>query len=390
MESIRMESALAAHVVLRRVRPGPELALVQRPGRSLALTHTTEVALAGPSAHTDGTRGSDAGIPSPDVAVLVQHGFRAVHWRTVDRAMFSCSLCRIRIPHGSEGCSAHAHVVQPAVEVPVPLLERAVPFFHDDSLSKSSKARPRLCPDYDADIDANLKMMEKNAGERPSPGYLTTVQGDRISPVTRGALVLWMDKFVRHYELGPGTLHLAVACIDRVLSVRTARSYGAYELQLLGATAFFAAAKYEDQSTKYKLNTAEIARYCGLETSEEARETEREMMKALGFQISRGPTAHTFVGHFTRFSQGREELRVQRLAHRIADQSLLSHVCVGFLPSVVAAWAIFLARFALNPADVLAWNAEMQELTGYGSLDLSGCVQIMYSFSQSLICNPPF
>ncbi|XP_024317236.1 cyclin-F2-2-like [Brachypodium distachyon] len=288
------------------------------------------------------------------------------------------------------GCSAHAHVVQPAVEVPVPLLERAVPFFHDDSLSKSSKARPRLCPDYDADIDANLKMMEKNAGERPSPGYLTTVQGDRISPVTRGALVLWMDKFVRHYELGPGTLHLAVACIDRVLSVRTARSYGAYELQLLGATAFFAAAKYEDQSTKYKLNTAEIARYCGLETSEEARETEREMMKALGFQISRGPTAHTFVGHFTRFSQGREELRVQRLAHRIADQSLLSHVCVGFLPSVVAAWAIFLARFALNPADVLAWNAEMQELTGYGSLDLSGCVQIMYSFSQSLICNPPF
>ncbi|XP_003572702.1 putative cyclin-F2-1 [Brachypodium distachyon] len=283
-----------------------------------------------------------------------------------------------------------AHVVQPAAEVPVPL-QRAVPFFHDDSSSKNSKNRPRLCPDYDDDIDANLKMMEKNAGERPLPDYLTTVQGDNISPLTRGALVLWMDKFVRHYELAPGTLHLAVACIDRVLSVRTARNYRAYEFQLLGATAVFTAAKYEDQSTKHKLNTAEIARYCGLETSEEVRETERDMMKALGFQIS-GPTAYTFVGHFTRyFGQGKEELRVQRLAHRIADQSLLSHLCVvGFLPSVVAASAIFLARFALNPSDVLAWNAELQELTGYGSLDLSSCVQIMYSFSQSLICNPPF
>ncbi|XP_003572699.1 cyclin-F2-2 [Brachypodium distachyon] len=276
-----------------------------------------------------------------------------------------------------------ARRAQRAVEVPV---------LPDPKIghSKNSKTRRRLCPDYEDDIDANLKMMEKNAGERPLPDYLTTVQGDKISPLTRGALVLWMDKLGRHYNLAPGTLHLAVACIDRFLSVRTARNYRAYEFQLLGATAVFTAAKYEDQSTQHKLNTAEIARYCGLETSEEVRETERDMMKALGFQIS-GPTAYTFVGHFTRyFSQGKEELRVQRLAHRIADQSLLSHVCVGFLPSVVASSAIFLARFALNPSGVLPWNAELQELTGYDSLDLSSCVQIMYSFSQSLICNPPF
>lgn len=196
-----------------------------------------------------------------------------------------------------------------------------------------------------------------------------------------------MDAFVRHYDLADGTLHHAVAYLDRVMSVRPMDTHSGYELRLLGAVAVFVAAKYEDQRTVLKLEADKIALYGGFATRKEVLDMERGMVEALGYQLG-GPTAHTFVGHFTRYAQGEEELKIQRMAHRLADRSLLDYTCLGYLPSVVAASVIFLARCALNPPDVMAWSTEMQELTGYKVMDLSGCLPAMYYFSWSLICNP--
>ncbi|XP_037450880.1 putative cyclin-F2-1 [Triticum dicoccoides] len=224
--------------------------------------------------------------------------------------------CSVELPATCElyAAALDARLFHPSFEVPAPSLlpDRAVPD------CKNSATHPRLS-DYEIDIDFNLREMEKNVEERPSPDYLKTVQGDRMSPSMRATLVFWMDDFTRHYDLAPGTLHRAVSYVDRVLSARTlssARTDMEYELRLLGATAVFTAAKYEERSTRFKVNAAKIAEDCGFATSKEVTDMECKMLAALRYELS-GPTAYPFVDHFTRYSKGERELQVQRLAHKI-------------------------------------------------------------------------
>ncbi|XP_044949391.1 cyclin-F2-2-like [Hordeum vulgare subsp. vulgare] len=254
-------------------------------------------------------------------------------------------------------------------------------------VAAASTKPQRLCPDYEDDIDYNLRLREKKAEERPLPDYLKKVQQDRVSESERATLVGWMDKFVRDHDLADGTLHHAVAYVDRVLSVRALTTGSGYELRLLGAAAIFVAAKYEDQKAVWKLNADAIAKYGEFATCKEVLDMEREMVEALGYQLG-GPTAHTFLGHFMRYAEGQDKTKILPLATRLVDQSLLDYACVRILPSVVAASAIFLARWALNPVGDPARNMELTELTGYNCSDLTACVLVMFVFSRPLICNP--
>ncbi|XP_047079730.1 cyclin-F2-2-like [Lolium rigidum] len=266
-------------------------------------------------------------------------------------------------------------------EIPVQpkLPKRAAPPPVSTAVSENEKPsttkRRRVCSDYEDDIDANLRRTERSPEERPRPDYLKTVQQDRVSPSARARMIDWMDEFVRNHDLVDGTLHHAVAYVDRVLSVRAMRKHTDHELRLLGAVAIFVSAKYEDgQRTLAKLDPDKISWYVGgSATREEVLDVERRMVVALGYQLG-GPTAHTFVSRFTKHAHGEEELKIQRMAHRLTDESLRNYACLGYLPSVVASPAIFLASSA---RDVAAWSTDMQELTGYDATNLAGCLHAM-------------
>ncbi|KAK1665166.1 hypothetical protein QYE76_053325 [Lolium multiflorum] len=311
--------------------------------------------------------------PPPSIGI----GFSCAHVAVDDVP------ARVRPP--PPGFSRPSRVLPPSpCKIPVPpkLPKRA------SDNDESSTKRQRLCSDYEDDIYANLRRTEQNLEERPRPDYLKTVQKDRVTPSARARLIGWMDAFVRHHDLVDGTLHQAVAYVDRVLSTRAMNAPTDYDLRLLGAVAVFVAAKYEDgQRTVLKLDPDKIAWYGGFATRKEVLDMERHMVAALGYQLS-GPTAHTFVSRFTRHAQGEDELKIQRIAHRYADESLRNYACLGYLPSLVAASAIYLARFALRRLDVRPWNAALEELTGYSALDLALCRRAMYYFSESLSCDP--
>jgi cyclin A len=284
--------------------------------------------------------------------------------------------------------SLGAHATQPAVEASVPPTaagrKRAAPA-SDAAASETSAKRPRPCPwvpDYDADIDINLREKEmNNVRQQPSPDYLKTVQRDRIDERTRSSLVTWMDEFAQSYHLPPGTLHRAVSYVDRVLSARALSSDDTdRELRLLGAAALFTAAKYEARSTILTLNATEVAGYCGLATGKEVTDMEREMLATLRFELS-GSTAFTFVEHFTRHSRGEKNNKIRLLAHQLADTSLFDYRCLQFMPSAVAATALFLARLTYEPA---ADNEEyIEEKTGYKPMDLiDGLYSVVQDESQ--------
>jgi hypothetical protein len=143
------------------------------------------------------------------------------------------------------------------------------PIHHAAALHDSIEL-PATCEvsDYDADIDVNLREMEKDAKQWPSPEYLKTVQGGLMTKSRRAELVSWMDDFTRYFDLAPGTLHRAVSYVDRVLSQRTLPETDTeHQLQLLGATAVYTAAKYEEQCSTHKLNATAVAGICGLDTT---------------------------------------------------------------------------------------------------------------------------
>uniref|UniRef100_A0A0E0G9N3 protein-serine/threonine phosphatase n=1 Tax=Oryza nivara TaxID=4536 RepID=A0A0E0G9N3_ORYNI len=239
--------------------------------------------------------------------------------------------------------------------------------------NSATTTRPQLCAPYDDEIEATLRAMETNPAERPSPYFLETTQGGRMTALVRASMIAFMDEFSQFHELADGTLQRAAYFLDRYLSV-TPESDDALQLRLVGATAVFLAAKYEDQYTLRKIDASMVAARCGY-TSETRHKMvsimETEMLAALGFNLG-GPTAYTFVEHFTRYyGDGKKEKLLKEAAHRFADGSLLTYGFHRYLPSVVAASAIFLARL-----DVLGhepWSQDLAELTGYKAIDLMGC-----------------
>ena len=84
-----------------------------------------------------------------------------------------------------------------------------------------------------------------------------------------------------------------------------------------------------------------------------------------------GPTAYTFVEHFTRFFEEKDEFLVRSLALRLVDQTLPEFQFVGrILPSALAASALFLARQFL----AVPLTDDLDELTGYKAAELFDCI----------------
>ncbi|KAM0858507.1 hypothetical protein ACQ4PT_047790 [Festuca glaucescens] len=272
-------------------------------------------------------------------------------------------------------CELYAAALDFNVHLSYPALDVVTDF-------ESSTTRARLS-DYDADINVNLRKMEKDVKQRPSPGYLKTLLGDLKSQSTRAHLIFWMEDVAHHFRLAAGTLQRAVSYVDRVLSEQTpwlTDTEMEYELHLLGATAVYTAAKYEEQCTRSKVNAAGIAESCGFATGKEVIDMEFDMVAALGYDLS-GPTAYTFVHHFTRHDKGGEQdLEVQRLAHLFAKQSILDYRWVQHPPSALAASAVFLAWLIMDPmaSQVPQWNADFEELTGYKPTDIALEIKTMY------------
>nr|CAB3447175.1 unnamed protein product [Digitaria exilis] len=257
-------------------------------------------------------------------------------------------------------------VDDPAVDEPDPESPRLIP---------NPKPTAPACDDVTCnDIEATLRAQEDDAEARPSPDYLQTAQAGRMTRKMRRNLVSWMtDTFLSARRLPGGE-----AGVD-------ARS-----LNLLGAAAIFAAAKYECHGDVHKLGGAgEIARHGGFAGGKkEVIDMERELLAALGYRLG-GPTAHTFVEHFFTRGYGSQEgeegdVEVDELrlrAHDLADVSLFHYGCLGLKPSVVAAAAMFLARVTFKPScgQMERWNKELKKVTGYKPKDLERAVDAIRS-----------
>ncbi|KAL0447484.1 UNVERIFIED_CONTAM: Cyclin-A2-2 [Sesamum latifolium] len=195
---------------------------------------------------------------------------------------------------------------------------------------------PQMCSLYAADIYSNL--------------YVTQVSDE--------------------YRLVPDTLYLTVNLIDRFLSENYTEKQ---KLQLLGVTCMLVASKYEE------ICAPRVEEFCFITdntyTKDEVVKMESRVLNFLSFQLS-VPTTKKFLRRFIQAAQLSYEVpsvELEFLANYLAELTLIEYSFLKFLPSLIAASAVFLARWTLNQSDH-PWNPTLEHYTRYKTSDLKNTV----------------
>ncbi|XP_057969821.1 cyclin-A2-4 [Malania oleifera] len=222
---------------------------------------------------------------------------------------------------------------------------------------------PQLCSPYAAEIYSNLCVAELK--QRPSSNFMETVQRD-ITQCMRGILVDWLVEVSEEYKLVPDTLYLTVHLIDLFLSQNYIERQ---RLQLLGITCMLIASKYEEICAPH------VEDFCFITdstyTREEVLKMESRVLNNFGFQIS-APTTKTFLRRFVRAAQAtykNPSFELEYLANYLAELTLLEYDFLNYIPSLIAASAVFLARWTLDQSGH-PWNPTLAFYTTYKASDL--------------------
>ena len=149
----------------------------------------------------------------------------------------------------------------------------------------------------------------------------------------RSILVDWLVSVHRRFKLLPETLFLSIKITDRFLLLQETQRK---ELQLVGITALFLAAKYEEiyppQLRDLVLLTDKAY------SKEQALAMERYILKTLDFQITM-PSSWRF---FEKFSEGLSD-EGRSMGQYLLELCLIDEGMLRFSESLVAISAVFLS-----------------------------------------------
>ena len=178
----------------------------------------------------------------------------------------------------------------------------------------------------------------------------------------------------------PETLYLAVHLVDRYLErEQTTRS----RLQLVGATALFLAAKYEETQAMPASDFVWIsddAFTCGA-----VLRMESLMLARLDFRLT-APNAFVFVTRFAKVAGIATTPRstTELLAHYLVELTLQEYKMLKYLPSTTCASAVYLA---LKTCGHTPWTADLEKHSTYTEADLQACVRDIHELHEKATTN---
>ena len=184
--------------------------------------------------------------------------------------------------------------------------------------------------------------------ERMKPNATYMDHQAEIQWSMRSVLMDWLVQVHNRFTLLPETLFLAVNYVDRFLSCKVV-SLG--KLQLVGATALFVAAKYEEincpsvQEIVYMVD--------GAYTADEVLKAERFMLSMLQFELG-WPGPMSFLRRISKADD--YDLETRTLAKYFLEITIMDERFVGCAPSFLSAAAHCLARFMLKKGDWVSFH----------------------------------
>ncbi|KAI6245704.1 G2/mitotic-specific cyclin-4 [Erysiphe necator] len=170
----------------------------------------------------------------------------------------------------------------------------------------------------------------------------------------RSVLMDWLIQVHHRFSLLPETLFLCVNYVDRFLSSKIV-SLG--KLQLVGATAIFVAAKYEEINCP---SVDEIVYMVdGGYTVDEILKAERFMLNMLQFELG-WPGPMSFLRRVSKADE--YDLETRTLAKYFLEVTIMDERFVGSPPSYIAAGSHCFARLLLRKGD---WTKQHVHYSGY-------------------------
>lgn len=111
---------------------------------------------------------------------------------------------------------------------------------------------------------------------------------------------------------------------------------------------------------------------------------ERKVLRELKFELTT-PTTKSFLRRFIRAAQASckaSTLVLEFLGNYLAELTLLEYGFLGFLPSMVAASAVYMAKLTLDPS-AHPWDATLEHYTGYKASELEKCVRVIHELQRN-------
>ncbi|KAI5845530.1 cyclin-like protein [Tricharina praecox] len=207
-----------------------------------------------------------------------------------------------------------------------------------------------MVAEYGDEIFEYMRELEKKLA--PNANYMDFQS--EIQWSMRAILMDWLVQVHSRFNLLPETLFLCANYVDRFLSAKVV-SLG--KLQLVGATALFVAAKYEE------INCPSVHEVVYMVdkgyTAEEILKAERFMLSMLNFELG-WPGPMSFLRRVSKADD--YDLETRTLAKYFLEITVMDERFVATPPSFLAAGAHCLARRMLKKG---AWTAAHTFYSGY-------------------------
>ncbi|KAL1408728.1 B-type cyclin [Vanrija albida] len=194
-----------------------------------------------------------------------------------------------------------------------------------------------MVAEYADDIFAHMEELE--VATMPNPRYMEFQT--EIEWTMRTTLIDWLLQVHLRYHMLPETLWIAVNLVDRFLSVRVV---SLNKLQLVGVTAMFIAAKYEE------ILAPSVDEFVYMTengySKEEILKGERIILQTLDFTISSYCSPYSWVRRISKADD--YDIQTRTLSKFLMEVTLLDHRFLRCKPSMIAAVGMYLARKMLG------------------------------------------
>ncbi|GAA5995592.1 cyclin family protein [Rhodotorula paludigena] len=234
-----------------------------------------------------------------------------------------------------------------------------------EDLDEGDEEDPLMVSTYVVEVYDYLRELELTT--MPDPDYMSNQ--NEVTWKMRGILVDWLVEIHTKFRLLPETIFLAVNIIDRFLSVRVV---SLVKFQLVGVTALFIAAKYEEVVCPSVQNFLYMTD--GGYTDDEILKAERYVLGIIGFNLSY-PNPINFLRRISK-ADG-YDIHSRTMAKYLMEISIVDHRFMATPPSLIAAGASWLARRVLGKEP---WDANLVHYSGYSEDELRPTAQLMLDY----------
>ncbi|KAK4057503.1 G2/mitotic-specific cyclin [Microbotryomycetes sp. JL221] len=234
-----------------------------------------------------------------------------------------------------------------------------------EDLDEGDEEDPMMVSAYVVEVYEYLRELELKT--LPNPDYMS--DQNEVTWKMRGILIDWLVEIHTKFRLLPETIFLATNIIDRFLSERVV---SLVKLQLVGVTALFIAAKYEEVVCPSVSNFLYMTD--GGYTDDEILKAERYVLSMIDFNLSYPNPIH----FLRRISKADDyDIQSRTMAKYLMEISIVDHRFMGTPPSLIAAAGAWLARKILDKGP---WDANLIHYSGYSQDEIFETAQMMLDY----------